>query len=221
MVKIKKYANVIEKFLQSQNGQRFFNIAYSVGAAIVIWGALFKILHLPGGNALLCVGMGTEIFMFILTAFDRPPKEVDWDEVLPTLGSKTEQQEGTQMVLAAGNAGLPASQLEIGDFDRFSDSSERFISSFESVSDRMNELNRHLSAINSIYELQLRDISSQLQNMDKVSRQIEELRDIYEKSTAESHRYSIEAQRMAENMSQLNAVYERMLQAMNPPTERR
>lgn len=217
MVKIKRYANVIEKFLQSQNGQRFFNIAYSVGAAIVIWGALFKILHLPGGNALLCVGMGTEIFMFILTAFDRPPKEVDWEEVLPTLGSKNDTQ---QVVVAAGNTSLPSSQIEIEGLDRFSDSSERFISSFETVSEQMNELNRHLSAINSIYELQLRDMSSQLQNMDKVSQQIEELKEIYEKSTTESTRYSIEAQRMAENMRQLNAVYERMLQAMNPSTQR-
>ena len=47
MVKIRKYANVIERFLHGEKGQRFFNFAYSIGAAIVIWGALFKILHLP------------------------------------------------------------------------------------------------------------------------------------------------------------------------------
>ena len=75
MAKLRKYANVIERFLHGSAGQRFFNFAYSIGAAIVIWGALFKILHLPGGSTLLCVGMGTEIAMFILTAFDRPPKD--------------------------------------------------------------------------------------------------------------------------------------------------
>lgn len=88
MVKIRKYANAIERFLHGEKGQRFFNFAYSVGAAIVIWGALFKILHLPGGNALLCIGMGTEIAMFILTAFDRPPKEYSWEDVFPVLDSK-------------------------------------------------------------------------------------------------------------------------------------
>ena len=87
MVKIKKYANGIERFLHGPNGQRFFNFAYSIGAAIVIWGALFKILHLPGGNTLLCIGMGTEIAMFILTAFDRPPKEYEWEQVFPVLDS--------------------------------------------------------------------------------------------------------------------------------------
>ena len=59
MVKIRKYANFIERFLHGEKGQRFFNFAYSIGAAVVIWGALFKILHLPGGSTLLCIGMGT------------------------------------------------------------------------------------------------------------------------------------------------------------------
>ncbi|MCM1225061.1 MAG: gliding motility protein GldL, partial [Lachnospiraceae bacterium] len=85
--KIRKFGNVIERFLHGSKGQRFFNFAYSIGAAIVIWGALFKILHLPGGSTLLCIGMGTEIAMFILTAFDRPPKEYAWEEVFPVLDS--------------------------------------------------------------------------------------------------------------------------------------
>ena len=88
MVKIRKYANFIERFLHGEKGQRFFNFAYSIGAAIVIWGALFKILHLPGGNTLLCIGMGTEIAMFLLTAFDRPPKDYHWEEVFPVLDSR-------------------------------------------------------------------------------------------------------------------------------------
>lgn len=77
--------NKIEQFLQWEGGQRLFNFAYSVGAAIVILGALFKILHIEGGNTLLMVGMSTEVLMFILTAFDRPPREYDWTKVFPQL----------------------------------------------------------------------------------------------------------------------------------------
>ncbi|MBR5639281.1 MAG: gliding motility protein GldL [Muribaculaceae bacterium] len=65
--------------------QRFFNFAYSIGAAIVIWGALFKILHMPWGNFLLTIGMGTEVLMFIITAFERPEKEYHWEDVFPIL----------------------------------------------------------------------------------------------------------------------------------------
>ena len=88
MGKYKRYKNRITVFLSGEKGQRFFNFAYSIGAAVVIWGALFKILHLPGGNALLSIGMGTEVLMFVLTAFDRPPKEYHWEEVFPVLASK-------------------------------------------------------------------------------------------------------------------------------------
>lgn len=76
-----------------EGGQRLFNFAYSIGAAIVILGALFKILHLSGGNTLLCIGMGTEVLMFILTAFDRPPKEYHWENVFPELdGHETKRE---------------------------------------------------------------------------------------------------------------------------------
>ena len=51
-------------------GQRIFNILYSVGASIVILGALFKILHLWGADEMLIIGMGTEALIFFLSAFD-------------------------------------------------------------------------------------------------------------------------------------------------------
>ncbi len=88
MGKFKGYRNSISRFISSERGQRFFNFAYSIGAAIVIWGALFKILHLPGGNALLSIGMGTEVLMFILTAFDRPPRSYNWENVFPALDNE-------------------------------------------------------------------------------------------------------------------------------------
>ncbi len=59
MGKYKQYKRGLSAWISSEKGQRFFNFAYSIGAAIVIWGALFKILHLPGGNFLLSLGMGT------------------------------------------------------------------------------------------------------------------------------------------------------------------
>lgn len=82
-----------QSFISSEKGQRFFNFAYSIGAAIVIWGALFKILHLPGGNTLLSIGMGTEVLMFVLTAFDRPPREYNWEKVYPQLDKKYEDED--------------------------------------------------------------------------------------------------------------------------------
>lgn len=120
MTKINKYANGIERFLHGEKGQRFFNFAYSIGAAIVIWGALFKILHLPGGSLLLCIGMGTEIAMFILTAFDRPPREYNWEEVFPVLDSKDPADRpdfvaGTGVVATGGDVTTQSSGEPVSD----------------------------------------------------------------------------------------------------------
>ena len=102
MARLRRYKNIVEKFLSGDSGQRFFNFAYSIGAAVVILGALFKILHLAGGNTLLTIGMGTEVLMFILTAFDRPAREYKWEEVFPVLDSHDEED---RPLFTGGGAG--------------------------------------------------------------------------------------------------------------------
>lgn len=308
MAKLRKYANVIERFLHGSAGQRFFNFAYSIGAAIVIWGALFKILHLPGGSTLLCVGMGTEIAMFILTAFDRPSKDYAWEEVFPVLDSHdpedrpfthgsaggsvvitgdsrseqpqdivlpvatpSEQQGGyapgvssmaealtpedaeslhdsvvrmavatDQLTQAASLA--QASQDYLAQVQGIADQlatlrqttealnnvSNVLLESYRAITDnsdlinqssagyvsQMENLNRNIGGLNTIYEIQLRSISSQLESIDRVNRGLKDIRDMYEKSAHESSRYCEETERMARYMKQLNSVYEKMITAM-------
>ena len=336
MVKIRKYANGIERFLHGEKGQRFFNFAYSIGAAIVIWGALFKILHLPGGSTLLCIGMGTEIAMFILTAFDRPPKEYAWEDVFPVLDSKdpndrpdfssgagvvvggvyggTELPAGAEgavsvndddsVIVAGGRApvggvivaggvaggapaasqtealaaaGLPGgiavseedtaslresisrlaqaseqlsqmaelttatqdyltqlsgiaeqmtqlketthslnevSSVLLNSYQAITQNSDSISRSAEGYVDRMEDLNRNIGGLNTIYEIQLKSISSQLESIDRVNRGLKDIRDMYEKSAAESAHYCEETEKMARYMKQLNSVYEKMITAM-------
>lgn len=277
MVKIRKYANGIERFLHGEGGQRFFNFAYSIGAAIVIWGALFKILHLPGGNTLLCIGMGTEIAMFILTAFDRPPKEYNWEDVFPVLDSKNPedrpnfQSGGNGMVIAGGiplqepmatgvtslqgvaaTGGVPdmagsyaladisssylegmkalseqmetlketartlneVSQTLLQSYQAITGSSDDISRNSTGYADQMADLNRNIAGLNTIYEIQLKSVSGQLETIDRVNRSMKDIRDMYEKSANESSRYCEETEKMARYMKQLNAVYEKMITAM-------
>ena len=274
-------------------GQRFFNFAYSIGAAIVIWGALFKILHLPGGNTLLSIGMGTEVLMFILTAFDRPAKEYEWERVYPALRDKEEtvdgedpeeiaddmeahglaeedaaQRRGTVVsgnggvVVIGGGSGTSAAdgvatapagvQPGMGvadatvayvdqlasittDLQRLHEStaalnqvSETLLQSYRAITEnsedinrsstgyveQMADLNRNIQGLNTIYEIQLKSISSQLDSIDRVNRGIKDIRDMYEKSAEQSERYCRETEKMARYMQQLNNVYEKMITAM-------
>lgn len=73
----------LQHWMDSVPGQTFLNYAYSWGAAIVILGALFKLTHLPGGNIMLFIGMGTEVVVFTLSAFDRPFDKAEDGKVLP------------------------------------------------------------------------------------------------------------------------------------------
>ena len=297
MGKVQRYRNVVSAFISSEQGQRFFNFAYSIGAAIVIWGALFKILHLPGGNALLSIGMGTEVLMFILTAFDRPPKEYKWEQVFPVLETEKEEdrrdfESGGGVVIGnAGGAIMPevsssqarraaripdnidlseddtrslsesiakmaaasdqlarmaeltsatqqyldqmasisaemqhlrettaslnnVSDVLLDSYRAITENSENITRSSKGYVDQMQDLNRNIGGLNTIYEIQLKSISSQLDSIDRVNRGIKDIRDMYEKSAGQSARYCEETEKMARYMQQLNAVYEKMITAM-------
>ncbi len=299
MGKVNQYKNVISAFITSENGQRFFNFAYSIGAAIVIWGALFKILHLPGGNTLLCIGMGTEVLMFVLTAFDRPPKEYKWEEVFPVLDTHNEEDRpdmnGGGGIIINGGSGVPAGQLSVSpgearraagipagidlseddtrslsesiakmnaaaselsrmaeltsatqqyldqmsgiaremtrlrettealnkvsdvllqSYQAITQNSEAITASSKGYVDQMQDLHRNIGGLNTIYEIQLRSVSSQIDSIDRVNRGIKDIRDMYEKSAEQSARYCQETEKMARYMQQLNSVYEKMITAM-------
>ncbi|MCR5151561.1 MAG: gliding motility protein GldL [Prevotella sp.] len=86
MAKYSKFNLVyhLQKWMDSVPGQTFLNYAYSWGASIVILGTLFKLTHLPYANIMLFIGMGTEVFVFLLSAFDRPFDKTAIGKVLPT-----------------------------------------------------------------------------------------------------------------------------------------
>lgn len=291
MGKLKRGKSRIANFLYGEKGQRFFNFAYSIGAAIVIWGALFKILHLPGGNMLLSVGMGTEVLMFILTAFDRPPREYKWEKVYPGLDHDEEQPDdesddaadgdnstsAPRSVSGASAVGGPCyigpavtpGSYPHGDFSgdgahdatptttpvvgnspadaieqmsamaremqqlrestrRLNEVSETLLESYRAITDnsdnisrssvgyveQMQALNHNIQGLNTIYEIQLKSVSSQLDAIDRVNRGIHDICIMYEQASARSAVYCDEAEKMARNMQQLNKVYERMLTAM-------
>lgn len=295
MTKIEKYRRGLGAFISSEKGQRFFNFAYSIGAAIVIWGALFKILHLPGGNMLLSLGMGTEVLMFVLTAFDRPPKEYKWENVFPNLDEKNKSEDDENLggvvingqgrysssmptaVEARAAAGIPndislsaddtrslsesiakmasaadqlarmaeltsatqryldqmagiASEMQhlsettrqlnqvsdvlLQSYSAITQNSESISQASQGYVEQMKSLDRNIGALNTIYEIQLKSVSSQLESIDRVNRGIKDIRDMYEKSASQSGRYCEETEKMARYMQQLNSVYEKMLTAM-------
>ena len=93
----------LQKWLDSVPGQTFMNYAYSWGASIVILATLFKLTHLPGANLMLFIGMGTEVFVFFIAAFDRPfDKTADGMDLPMHVGDDNLEAD----TMAAGESGV-------------------------------------------------------------------------------------------------------------------
>ena len=97
---------LLQKWMDSVPGQTFLNYAYSWGASIVILGTLFKLTHIPGANLMLFIGMGTEVFVFFISAFDRP-----FDKTTDGMDLQTHYGENISPSLSQGE-GEPLSEGE-------------------------------------------------------------------------------------------------------------
>ncbi|NPA37756.1 MAG: gliding motility protein GldL [Chlorobi bacterium] len=75
----------ITEFVESPGYKKIMGKVYGWGAAVVLAGALFKIMHYPGAEIMLLLGMGTEIIIFFLSAFEPPHEQPDWSLVYPEL----------------------------------------------------------------------------------------------------------------------------------------
>ena len=101
----------LQKWMDSVPGQTFLNYAYSWGASVVILGTLFKLTHLPGANIMLFAGMGTEVFVFVISAFDRPFDKTQEGRDLPTHIDEEEIDREEAEAEAAYNAGVQGSVI--------------------------------------------------------------------------------------------------------------
>lgn len=84
MANAKKKGGFMEWY-ESYQGKKVTGMVYSLGASVVIIGALFKILHWPGANITLMIGMFTEAFLFGIGILDKPHQDFHWDNVFPQL----------------------------------------------------------------------------------------------------------------------------------------
>lgn len=201
----------LQKWMDSVPGQTFLNYTYSWGASIVILGTLFKLTHLPGANLMLFIGMGTEVIVFFLSAFDRPfDKTADGREI-PThlteeyLDDGSQAQVDARMKTVAGenqpSMVQPTELLEVQ--NSYVEELKKLVETLGKVneqsvrltrdSEEMENLNRTLTGISRVYEMQLKSASQQISTIDQINEQ---------------------SKKMAQQIEQLNKIYARMIDAM-------
>lgn len=223
----------LQKWMDTVAGQTFLNYAYSWGASVVILGALFKLTHLPGANIMLFIGMGTEVFVFFISAFDRPFDKTAEGRVMPTrlteeyletgkvnysIGEeeavKAESESPTTAPQTPASTWQPTPayvpQMSQEEAEAMNEAQGNYVEELKTLvetlkkvndqssrltrdSEEMENLNRTLTGISKIYEMQLKGASKQIGTIDEINAQ---------------------TRKMAEQIDQLNHIYARMIEAM-------
>ncbi|MDP5157366.1 MAG: gliding motility protein GldL [Flaviramulus sp.] len=208
---------------KSKASKKFMNMAYGLGAAIVIVGALFKIIHFEigplTGNVMLTIGLVTEAIIFALSAFEPVDDELDWSLVYPELAggqsSKKEGKEDAQGLLSkklddllkeAKIDGELISSLgeSIRGFEGAAKNMSSTVDSIEASKKYGEELSlaaAQMESLNSLYKVQLESANKQAT--------------INEESVENAAKLKEQMQSLASNLSSLNGVYGGMLSAMN------
>lgn len=201
--------------LINPNSKKFKNgmaKLYGFGAAIVILGALFKLMDWPGAGAMLTVGLSTEAIIFFFSAFEKPHEEPDWSLVYPELAymkdpdnNSTENSTVQELDTMLEKANVDQALItRLGDNLRsFNETVEGVNKSMDAVSstgeysDQMREAARKLAEMNTYYDLQLKT----MQNIGN--------------SVSDSEKFQIEISKLGTNLEALNKMYSNMLNAIN------
>ncbi|MDI9257863.1 type IX secretion system motor protein PorL/GldL [Flavobacterium sedimenticola] len=202
--------------------KKTMNFAYGMGAAVVIIGALFKLMHWPGASLMLIVGLGTEALIFGLSAFDPVDKELDWSLVYPELAGgeakpkdKKEDPKDAQGLLSQKldnmlkEAKIDGQLMEsLGNSIRNFEGAAKAISptvdsvaSTKKYAEEMTKAASQLETLNGLYQVQLQSAERNAQINNEVAENNLKLKD--------------QMQSLTSNLQTLNNVYGGMLSAMS------
>ena len=209
------------KFFQTKAGQNVMAKLYGIGASIVILGAMFKILHWPGADEMLTVGLTTEAIIFFISAFEKPPADYDWSVVYPELAGMDNDNDGNKSPVRELDNMLEKAKVDgdliqsLGDGLRKVNQAANGIGSVVDIADSTKQYSEQVTAaaeklqnINTLYEDQIRSSAEQADATKRMAANMTSSLD-----NAEQMR--IELEMLKTNLSELNSVYGNMLNAMN------
>lgn len=222
----------IDNLVRSKTYKTFMSYLYGWGAAVVIFGALFKIMHWPGANAMLIAGMSTETIIFFLSAFEPPHKEWDWSLVYPELAGMIEEtplldKNGNPIETPVSKDPLSAKlDKMLEDANISSELIDRLGQGMQNLAESANSMNNmaNVTAATDKFVSNMDNVAGQagklLESMQGAPEAISTLSSIY-RETAESLggevSYVDEMKKMSASLSSINAMYE--MQINNASTQ--
>ena len=208
-----------KSFMESRGFKIFLKYLYGLGAAVVIAGALFKIMHWPYANEMLIAGMGTEVLVFFVSAFEPLHEELDWSRVYPELAEESQdvflpehEEEDEAGMTPAEALSLTDSKLKDLDFSpELFDNLSGSISGLKQNVDRLNDIQDASVATNE-YADSVRSATGKMSELNEgYSNTVSAMNSLSNSvggAAEQAHAYHEEVQRVTKNLSSLNAVYE-------------
>jgi gliding motility-associated protein GldL len=211
-------------FLASKKGKRVMGMIYGIGAAIVIVGALFKILHWPGANEMLMVGLLTEAGIFFISAFEKPHEEPDWSLVYPELAGMHDEGSGA----GKDKKGIKKSDGISQQLDKMLEEAKVGPELIESLGNSLKTLGDNTSKLADISNASVAT-DEYVDNIKKASSSVDELSKSYAKASEsltglsmtneDGATYGEQLQKVSKNLSDLNSVYELQLRGAQDHTQ--
>lgn len=192
-------------FLKSSSGKKIMNFVYGSAAAVVIVGALFKILHWPGADTMLIVGMLTEAFVFLISAFDAPADDYEWERVYPALADENAAPEQSTAIDTSWSKSL--NQLDGNVFGELSGTLQDLnynVGKLSSVTDAAEYTNEYASKI--------REASDKIDSLNRSYSIAVDSMSGFANAATDAQSYHEQVQTITKNLSSLNSIYELELQ---------
>ena len=220
----------------SYNGKVVVNCVYSLGASVVIIGALFKIMHFPGAGAILMVGMIVEAFLFMIGCLEKPHPEYHWSNVFPQLleyGAKPElleEMKSRPVPTLLGLGGAQSSNANVPSLsDKDLESLKKGIDDLAKTANQLSELSNLASATTKFTD-KLEAAGNAAEQFAQAGKVIEakgeDLSAAYgrvasdmEKVASSTKEYEAKVAVVSKQLTNLNAIYELQLNAVQSQVE--
>lgn len=210
-------------FFESDRFKRIKNLIIGIGASVVLVGALFKILHWPGADQMLMVGMLTEAFLFLMLGILPPHKDYYWEKIYPDLDIAPEVEEARtgkkvhkmptepkESVTRQLDKMLEDSKVEPVMIERLGENLKKLGENIEKLSDVQD------AAVNTNeYSTKIKDASNAVAEMRDAYSNAARAMEQITSTSVDTGKYHEQVQMVTKNLSQLNAIYELELQDTN------
>ncbi len=213
----------------SKGWKNFMAKLYGIGAAVVIIGALFKIMHWKFADQMLIVGLGTEAVIFFFSAFEPIHEDPNWELVYPELALGHSEELDHEQLPSASRGGRGGSGTGITEhLDKMLEEAKIDSELLTRLGDGMRALGDNAAQLKGVTSAAAAT-DSYVSSLNAAAEKVATLSDSYDRASSaisgmtsaskEGESFGEQMQKVSKNLAALNNVYELQLKGSSAHLE--